>query len=780
MKILKLKLRGAIGIFKGLGKEEIEIDFSQFGSGLIALTGKNGSGKTTIMENLHPYRTMVSRTGSLQSHFFLKDSYRILEFEHNGNNYESKILIDALTGGSEAYLLENGQPMNDGKLTTYDEAIERVLGSQELFFNSVFSGQKSKGIAELKPSERRKLFYELLNLNVYEKYLEQAKAELKTKELKLSEIEGQISANSAEEESYESLEKQRVETLNNIANTELAITKYEKEVEDAEKKVRDIEIKIARMEEQQKIIKENEAKLEEITEKINQLQKDFSSQVNRLNSDLEDTKKLISRNQNLVQNKKNIEENLTKIKELEQVSGAIKEKINGLDAEKLKLSEKYHSNREALYKEEKEFYFLEHNYNSKINELETLKKEFLEHQKNISIIEATPCDEATGNNCQFLTNAYEQKNKLPEEEKIISELEKECAKLKSKIGGMKSAISAKTQNLLHEYKMARNEIDEYLGALNNELKGIESELKILHATNWEELKKEAEEAGSNIKILAAKMENIQTQKTQLKNNYKIQLEDLEKEKANLIKKSDNNIGTEIAKLKDKLSLEIEKKTTGKLNLTEASNSIDNFRKTEKDIEFKLQQLAEKKKKVKELETEKQKIQNEIKDWTFLAKAFDKTGIPVLKLENSGIEITSIANELLSLFDNQFRIIFETTQLTKDKKRMKETFNINIIAGDDVVEISNLSGGQQVWVETAIQLAISLLVRQQGINIETSFLDEKDGALDIENANSYIEMIREAHKTSGVHNTFIITHRPELLDLIPQQIKLADGILSTIN
>jgi exonuclease SbcC len=183
MRILKLKLRGALGIKKGLGVDEIEIDFTDFKAGLIALTGRNGSGKTTIMENLHPYRCMVSRSGSLQQHFFLKDSYRILTFQHDGNIFESRILIDALTGGSEAYLYfinpinDSCDAVNDGKLSTYDIEIEKLLGSQELFFNSVFSGQKSKGIAELKPAERRKLFYELLNLNVYESYLETAKYE---------------------------------------------------------------------------------------------------------------------------------------------------------------------------------------------------------------------------------------------------------------------------------------------------------------------------------------------------------------------------------------------------------------------------------------------------------------------------------------------------------------------------------------------------------------------------------------------------------------------------
>jgi exonuclease SbcC len=80
VKIKSLKLRGAIGIWKGLGLDEIEIDFTVFEPGLVTITGKNGNGKSTILENLHPFRTMVSRSGSLESHFYLKDSHRILEF----------------------------------------------------------------------------------------------------------------------------------------------------------------------------------------------------------------------------------------------------------------------------------------------------------------------------------------------------------------------------------------------------------------------------------------------------------------------------------------------------------------------------------------------------------------------------------------------------------------------------------------------------------------------------------------------------------------------------
>jgi DNA repair exonuclease SbcCD ATPase subunit len=208
--------------------------------------------------------------------------------------------------------------------------------------------------------------------------------------------------------------------------------------------------------------------------------------------------------------------------------------------------------------------------------------------------------------------------------------------------------------------------------------------------------------------------------------------------------------------------------------------MDQYGKIIATIEVEQKQFQDNEKKVAELTSQKQHVEKEITDWTFLCKAFDKTGIPVLKLENSGVEITMIANDLLSLFENKFRIVFETTSLTKDKKKLKETFDINIVEEDGVCEISNKSGGQQVWLETAIQLAISQVSRQQGKNIETGFLDEKDGALDLNNAYAYIEMIRKAHQMSGVHNTFVITHRSELLDFIPQQVKLVDGYLELVN
>jgi DNA repair exonuclease SbcCD ATPase subunit len=175
----------------------------------------------------------------------------------------------------------------------------------------------------------------------------------------------------------------------------------------------------------------------------------------------------------------------------------------------------------------------------------------------------------------------------------------------------------------------------------------------------------------------------------------------------------------------------------------------------------------------------EKLQTDIKEYSILSKAFDKTGIPILKLENSSVMITSLANELLASFENKFRIAFETTKLTKDKKKMKEVFDINVLDEDGLCELKNKSGGERVWIETSIQLALGILLRCQGKAHQTSFLDEQDGSLDLGNAFCYRAMIEKAHEKSGVHNTIIITHRPELVDLIDQKLVFDDSKIKLV-
>ena len=54
MKFLNIKLTGYIGIYNGMGLNEIEIDLSKAKHKLLIIKGSNGSGKSTIEKALNP------------------------------------------------------------------------------------------------------------------------------------------------------------------------------------------------------------------------------------------------------------------------------------------------------------------------------------------------------------------------------------------------------------------------------------------------------------------------------------------------------------------------------------------------------------------------------------------------------------------------------------------------------------------------------------------------------------------------------------------------------
>lgn len=892
MRILKLKLRGATGIRKGLGLDEIEIDFTQFNSGLVALTGRNGCGKTTIMENLHPYRQMVSRDGSLQSHFFLKDSYRILEFEFNGDKYEAKILIDALTGASEAYLAhyENSSywvVFNDGKLTSYDAELEKLLGTPELFFNSVFSGQKSKGIAELKPAERRKLFYELLNLNVYEVYLETAKSELKKEESKLAEIEGEkrsiderlsrldvltqeadkLQAEKVKLESQiEATQKSIDETTELIRSTEIKIAGLQEKIKQneelklksAEKQIEKNKLQTAYTKDQFDIREMLESAKEEFEEtnplnteavkkeetliiakhgkekKEAELKAEISlltSKLHRIDSDIKDCRLMIAQNEKLIGRKEEIESAIIELERLKSERDELNKNKTALTDKQLLFAQEVTRRKENYNKGDKALDILGNELDKLCDTMTANEKELERLTADIQIIERVPCDKETGSSCQFITKAFNSVNELnliqadqlklkdeyEEKKATFNELDKELTQIKIELEGFIQTGEAGFNDMLKD--------------INAKIQKVVFDITQLNKTDWLKLRSELNDAEKNIATLTEKklgleeqckstnelLAQTQCRLTELNTSYEAdvkkinaeieflnsqvaeQKKQLEKQFADKLQTLNDNyeankqrIENEIKELESKIDNELGKK------LDETEHSLFEFRsdlfyntenkqRLSADLTGLLNQfssvtaeidlLKADQSKLNDLLEKKSTVEKEIKDWTLLTKAFDKTGIPVLKLENSGIEITSVANELLSIFENKFRIVFETTKLKSNKKDVKETFDINIVEDDGVTEISNKSGGERVWIETALRLAISILVKEQGKNLETLFLDESDGALDVNNAHLYLEMLRNAHDKAKVHNTFVITHRPELIDLMTQKVILRDGYIN---
>ena len=169
MQLTRLALRGMIGIKKGLGVDEIALDLAGF-NGLIALSGKNGAGKTTFLESLTPYRTFASRKRTLSTHCFMRDSSKELDFDFQGDSYRTRVKIDCDSGKQEGYIWQNGVSIVNGSAREYDRKIEKIFGSKDLFFNSIFCAQNAQNFSDLTTGKLKELFSEFLQLDKYIAY----------------------------------------------------------------------------------------------------------------------------------------------------------------------------------------------------------------------------------------------------------------------------------------------------------------------------------------------------------------------------------------------------------------------------------------------------------------------------------------------------------------------------------------------------------------------------------------------------------------------------------
>jgi exonuclease SbcC len=167
MRPLRLSLQGLTRF-----TSRLDLDLSEAPPGIIAITGGNGEGKTTLLDALAPaalFRGLSTRPGSLKEHCNRRDSFIDLEMEFGGRTYRHKLTIDPDAAGGrgkeEAFLYEDGVPVTDRLAKAYDEAVERIYPSRAVFFASAFAAQNRTGnFLQLPMVERKELFATLLGL----------------------------------------------------------------------------------------------------------------------------------------------------------------------------------------------------------------------------------------------------------------------------------------------------------------------------------------------------------------------------------------------------------------------------------------------------------------------------------------------------------------------------------------------------------------------------------------------------------------------------------------
>ena len=738
----RLVLRGAIGITKGQGKEEIAIDFDRYDPGLVALVGGNGAGKTTLIENCHPFTTMLTRSGKLQDHFCLRDSYRDLYFtdERTGQKYRAFIQIDGqnATGKCEYHLYRDGQPLTDGRKDSYENEITRLFGSLALFQRSAFVAQKNTknnpDLSEATKGERKALFRELGGLDYLQHYSETARDKAKGIDQsiqhglgRIETLESIVAGSSVKEDELTELVIQRDKQAENLADLEAESKRVNAELELLRQGV-EIQRRIAEQEAAAATrLGELEGELHTLAEKAAEyneavrLKADAESQLQKAEA-LQAEREKLTDERATIQTER--EQRLTEHNDRKQAVA---------DEEKLLQAEKAQIDKEIAQKRAEKAVFL-----SKIDQI----SEFLE-----KTVSCPSCGHG------FAPGGAEQQQELEKLQARVWEHDKGINAKELAAGEIQKDIEAL------EWPPEPELPDP--GTIDVKLRHISTELQQINVSRLRELLQKAQEAEVRLEELEKRRQQIKAEQARLEQ----EIEDLQKQ-----------LDTGVQLRFDEKQREL---TAAQDTYQAARDALRGLEASITALEKQIDELGKKAGEMLQLKAQVAEQQTDAADWRYLEKACGPDGIQALELDAMGPGIAEIANRLLqAAYGSRFQVEFRTTRIggSGSKTKQIEDFQIWILDSEDGSEqlMETLSGGESVWIKRAIYDAFGI-VRDQNTNQRflTTFMDEMDGALDPESRNRYFQMIQAAHQESGRIHTVIVTHSEQAQEFIPQRIVMSE-------
>ncbi len=831
MKIQYIKVRGAIGFKKGMGVDEIEFDFRDK-SGLVALSGKNGRGKTTLLELMSPYRTFASRKGKLNHHFFLRDSFIETKFLYNGDEYHTIRKIDSESDRAEAFIVVNSESKVNGKVTEYDKYIVELFGSQTLFYNSVFCAQGSGNLSDMTTGKIKELFVEFLRIERLAAYEGESKKGVTYCQKKLDVLSGEIQACNDQIVSHETTESDLREIRLNISTKNVLLVDFNSDIKSIESSIKDLEAK--KLKNQENISKKAELETElsdlknkkynldikikkfagEFEEKRKQFVKELSEfdsflsqkdDILSASSKLEHIKQMgkhfsecfdcaVSEHGNVNDKKTDLDQNKISIiqgniKKIDSDPNIIEIK-NRIDKYKKSITQKDGA-LQALIRSKKEIE----------NDINILRLE--DQIKNLNSEVALSVDpDCHSSICPALKRIEDAKDKIPILNEQFKLLKQEN---QSQLNIISADIKETEAKLIIEKELLKNEEQVLsdseklnqaaISAFKEELKAYKTEfnklfnqsieligIKGFYKQKLDDTKKEYQlfsamaAKKSELDIIESKREALQKQLDINRDNYEsraVELSDDLNQLSKSVTNADDKIKEITCSIVENIDDEIKTLSVTRQSMSRQSDEInESLVKLQNRVAVLENDLLKNDELKKSLEHKKDiesTIKKELSEWEYLKLACSKTGLQALEIDGAAPLITTEANALL---EKAFGLDSQIRIVTQDPESGREVFWIKVIREDGAEDdFGNLSGGQKVWIAKALSLGMTLVSkRKSGRNFRTLFADEEDGSLDNEKALEFIQLYRSMMITGDFDTCFYISHNPDVVAMADHEVK----------
>lgn len=246
MKITYLKLKNFVNIKVGMKKTEVEIDFTKSKNKLVLLCGPNGSGKTSLLSEFHPFANSGNMDVRGDANLIIegKDGYKEIHISDKEDNYVIKhyYMFSKKTKSVKSFISKNGIELNDnGNVKSFKEAVSEHLGIDHDLLKLMRLGSNVNSLINMKSTNRKNFATKLFSdIEVYNSFYKKVSEEYRNLRAVLKSTADKINKFNVQDESE--FEKQISITDNELELYNLEKDKLQKEIITLENKLLELKI----------------------------------------------------------------------------------------------------------------------------------------------------------------------------------------------------------------------------------------------------------------------------------------------------------------------------------------------------------------------------------------------------------------------------------------------------------------------------------------------------------------------------------------------------------
>ena len=809
MQLLSLTLKGFRGIRDGLGLNVLTLDFEALcdGAELVAIAGANGRGKTTVLDNMHPYLAMPSRASaagaggfSYYDHVFLPENEKDLVWALEGRSYRSQVVI-RLNGRrrTEAFLfvlsdagawrpltLEDGT-VSDGKVETYTRCVEHLCGSADTFFTSVFGAQGKRQLSDYRNAEIKTLLADLLGQEQIRELgrkagetakllkaglvaLRQEAAAMDSETGRLARAQSDAADAPARADQAQAAATAAALTLGEARQVYAQVTVQREQAREADARRAQL------LQEREAVQAAGRTGMQELEDR----EKDELQRLDRL------TRRAAQRQAQVGQRRERLEDAQARCRALLVREHLVRNALRRLpQAERLLAlrAERARQGRDQVAEWEQ----AKGQLRALVQRVQGIEREAgqaaLQAQslrRRLGLAAEVPCaGMPLQGACQLLADTREAQALIPSADAVLRRLADEKVEVErdgwavkarvqalAKAGGQLEAVERRLErarNRASRLALLAAKADD-MRVVRQRLAEVLAELSGLGDPGGEEASVEAGAEREEWDAITAGMQAIDAQRTQQSERLRQALARLDAVLQTLPEPFEPQQLVTAATACDHAVAAHENAQRAHIDALKQLESLQALRQQQKVL---AQRQATARRRV-------QRVESAMGDWALLARCMSNDGLIALAIDDAGPALSGLANELLlACYGPRFTVsILTQAETAKGEKREDFDILVHDAESGESKSVRLMSGGERVWINECLVRAVALYLAQTSERrYETLFSDEADGALDPDRKRMFGAMKREVLRLGGYRREFFVSQTPELAGMADAVIDL---------